>query len=114
MSKLSVFVALVVATLKGDEAEATGLKIQKRASAAIRAQIAAKEAKTLELEDTVDSAKEALEKAFINSGNLIDNNAEYIRVLLVANRTVKEAEEALANHKEEIVFLSTQLVKATA
>jgi len=114
MSQISNFVKLVVATLKGDDAEVLGLKIQKRAIAAIRAQIAAKEAKTLELEDAVDFAKDALVSARMNGGVVIENNSTYIQLLMRANVSLQEAEEALADHKADIEFLTNELTIVVA
>ena len=114
MSTISIFVKLVVATLKGDDAEVLGLKIQKRATAALKAPLAAKEAKTLELEDIVDSAKEALTSARMNDGKVIENNVSYIQALMKANLVLEEAEEALTAHKQDIEFLTGELVVVSA
>ena len=114
MSTVSNFVKLVVATLKGDDAEVLGLKIQKRATAALRAQLAAKEAKTLELEDVVDSAKESLTSARMNGGKVIENNVNYIQSLMRSNVVLEEAEEALTAHKEDILFLTRELEVVSA
>lgn len=114
MSDLSNFVKLVVAKVKGDEAEVAGLKIQKRASAAIAAQVAAKQAHTLTLEDNLDSAKEKQASALINNGDLITDNSQYIKNLLTTEVEVKAAQQALDNHKEEISFLEGKLAEVRA
>lgn len=107
------FLKLAIALIKGDDAEATALRIQKRAVAALKAQIAAKEAHTLTLEDVLESALENLEKRTVNNGVLIEDNITYITELLKAQRAIKEAEEKLEDHKASILFLQNQLIKTT-
>lgn len=114
LSKISNFVKLVIATIKGDEAEATALKIQKKATAALRAQIAVKQSTTLTLEDTVESAVEALASARINNGNVISDNTNYIHNLLRAKTTLDAAEIALEDHLETIAFLQAELKQVEA
>ncbi len=106
---VSLFIQLVVAAVKGDDAAAVGIKIQKTAIAQIRAQVAAKNAHTLTLEDNLESAKDALANARINGGVIISDSAEYIRGLLVANKNIETAEDAIAKHEKDIQFLTEQL-----
>lgn len=105
----SLFIQLVIAAVKGDDAAAVGIKIQKTAIAQIRAQVAAKNAHTLTLEDNLEVAKEALATARINNGVLISNSVEYIRTLLVAKKEISKAEDDIKNHQNEIEFLTEQL-----
>lgn len=105
----SLFIQLVIAAVKGDDAAAVGIKIQKTAMAQIRAQVAAKNAHTLTLEDNLEVAKEALATARINNGVLISDSVAYIRTLLLANKGIEQAEEAIKNHEKEIAFLTEQL-----
>jgi hypothetical protein len=105
----SLFIQLVIAAVKGDDAAAVGIKIQKTAMAQIRAQIAAKNAHTLTLEDNLEVAKEALANARINNGVLISDSVEYIKKLLVANKKISQAEDDIKNHEKEILFLTEQL-----
>ena len=109
MSKASKFLALAVAMITGDDAKATSLKIQKKAVAGLRAQIAVKEAKTLTLEDNVESAQEYLEKVRVNSGSLIKDTDSYIINLLGANKLLKEQEAVLKSHEDVIAFLRKEL-----
>ena len=108
------FLERVVAVIKGDDPEAIGKKIQKRAKAAITAQIAAKEAHTLILEESLENAKEAQERAVINSGNLISDNDSYVLGILRASRDVSNAEQKLADHKEDIDTLKASLKDVSA
>lgn len=105
----SLFIQLVIAAVKGDDAAALGIKIQKTAIAQIRAQVAAKSAHTLTLEDNLEVAKEALANARINNGVLITDSVAYIRTLLLTNKGIEKAEEAIKNHEKEIEFLTEQL-----
>lgn len=109
MAELKGFVAMVVAILTGDDAEVTALKIQKKGKAALKAQIAVKEAATLELEEQVEVAQEALELARVNRGEVITNNNTYISNLLGRRRDLEAAEKNLEVHLETIEFLKKEL-----
>lgn len=108
------FLERIIAVIKGDDPEAIGKKIQKRAIAAITAQIAAKEAHTLILEESLENAKEAQERAVINSGNLISDNDSYVLGILKASRDVSKAEQNLADLKEDIDYLKASLKDVSA
>lgn len=108
------FLERVVAIIKGDDPEAIGKKIQKRAKAALSAQIAAKEAHTLILEEQLENAKEAQERAVTNSGNLIDNNDSYVLDILRTIRDVVNAEEKLEDHLQDIETLKASLKDVSA
>lgn len=110
MEKVSQFVKLVVAVIKGDDAEATAIKIQRKGSAAIKAQIAIKQAEMLNLEENLESAQEAQHQARINKGELItDSNEAYIRRLIDADDKVVEAQDAIEALGGEIEFLQKEL-----
>ena len=106
----SLFIQLVIAAVKGDDAASVGIKIQKTAIAQIRAQVAAKNAHTLTLEDNLELAEDSLENARINKGELVTSGHEYIKALLVANSEIEKSKEAIKIHKEQIEFLSEQLL----
>jgi len=106
---ISTFVKNVVLLLNGDNAEEIGIKIQKRGSAILSAQIAAKEAIALSLEDTVDSCKEELANARLNSGQLITDNQRYVQRLLDAHYNLMVSEESLEGHLGDVSFLKEQL-----
>jgi hypothetical protein len=106
---LSTFVASVVALLKGNDAEAIGLKIQRKAIAALTAQVAAKVCKTLTLEDDLENAEDNLKQVRVNNGALISNNDLYITGLLDAKYLLDSAKETLEAHKADIEFLENEL-----
>lgn len=107
----SNFVKIIVALIKGDDAEVTALKIQKKAVAALKAQIAVKEATTLELEDNVDLARTELDTARVNKGAEITNNKDYIKSLLETRADLLAKEEILADHLAIVSFLREELQK---
>lgn len=109
MSQLTNYVKLVIAKIKGDEAEAIGIKNQRKAISYLTAQIANKEAVKISLEDDVEQAEENLKSCLINNGELIEGHDSYISSLLTARRTLKLAEEALQKHVEDIEFLQDSL-----
>ena len=105
------FVQRVVDFLKSDDAESLAKGIQKKANAVLKAQIAAKEAHTLNLEEILDTANEKAAAAVINNGVSITDNDYYISNILRTEANVKEAEENLAHHLESIEVLKAALIE---
>lgn len=108
MNKMKSFVKEVVAIISGDNAEATGQKILRQADSALKTQIASLNGDTISLEDRVEDAQEALRLARVNNGKLITDRNDYVRNLLIAKRSLIDAEEALEVHLEKIAFLQEQ------
>lgn len=108
-TNVSLFFKLILAVIKGDDAEATAIKIQKKAIAALTAQIAAKVYHTLTLEDLLEAAEVELGVARVNGGDLITDNDKYIRVLLTRKMEFDTAVENLNTHKKTIKFLEEEL-----
>lgn len=108
------FLDRVVAVIKGDDPQSIGSKIQKRAKAALTAQIAAKEAHTLVLEEAVETVKEHQEIALLNAGSLITDNDSYVLDILRTARNLEEAEDKLKFHKEDIEVLKNALKEVSA
>lgn len=111
-TEVSIFFKLALAVIKGDEAEATALKIQKKAIAVLTAQLSAKECHTISLEETIEEAEERLALHRVNNGCAITDNVKYIENLLTCRHALKLAELALKTHKEEIDFLKKELIIA--
>lgn len=109
MEQVSKFVQLVVAVLKGDDAEATALKIQRKGSSILKAQIAIKQAEMLNLEEVLEQAQDTQAQARINKGELISNNNSYVRGLIDADNAVTDAKNAITDLSDEIDFLSVEL-----
>jgi len=103
------FVKLIIALITGDDAQATAIKIQKKAAAALTAQIAVKNAFTLSLEENVEQAEERLQLARINNGELITNTDVYIKNLLAYRRALLVEEKVLGEHLDVIAFLKATL-----
>lgn len=106
---ISLFIDLALAVIKGDDAEATAIKIQRTSIAVLTAQIAAKVLHTMMLEENILAAKEKLQEARVNSGSLIADHTTFVKNLLITNQKLKEAEDILAAHKEEVAFLQAEL-----
>ena len=107
--EVNSFVELVVAMLQGDNAKVTAVKIQRKAKVELKSQIAVKEAHTLTLEENVEQAEEALQKARLANGEIITSGETYISNLLHAKRNLASAEITLGNHKETVKFLKEEL-----
>lgn len=109
VKKVKSFFKQVFAILKGDTDEAKAEKIYRGALSAFNVQIAALTGDQISLEDKLEAAKENLEKATINNGNLIDDRAQYINNILNRQNDVTSAEEALDKHKAKLAFLKKRM-----
>lgn len=109
VKKVKSFFKQVFAILKGDTDEARAEKIYRGALSAFNVQIAALTGDQISLEDKLEAAKENLEKATINNGNLIDDRAQYINNILSKQNDVTSAEEALDKHKAKLAFLKKRM-----
>lgn len=105
MSKLKTFVEIAIATIKGDDAEVTALKIQKRANSILSTQVAMQQLELNKAEDNLETAKEDFQAALINNGNLIKDDMAYITNLQVAQDKISAAEFAIEEIKETIAQL---------
>ncbi len=103
------FVKSFIATVVGDNNEATAQKALRQADSALQSQIASLKGDTIGLEDNLSSAKEKQDLARVNGGALITSREYYVRGLLSAKNSVTDAEEALKAHKEKIAFLESEL-----
>ena len=108
VEKAENFIKEVVAIIKGDDAEAKGLKILRQADSAFKTQISSLTGDTVTLEDALDEAKEALRLARLNNGNLITDRNVYIKNILEKQNAIIEAQEALDEHVAKIEFLKQQ------
>lgn len=104
--KIGSFVKQVVATLKGDDAEATGQKILRQADSALKTQTSSLAGDTISLEDKLQDTKDALESAIINKGQLITDRNAYVDNLLRKYNAITDAEETLEAHNEKLGFLN--------
>lgn len=114
MTKVESFINQVVAIIKGDDANATAMKIWRQADSAFKVQIASLNGDLVSLEDAVANAQEHLTKRLVNYGKEITNRDQYIDNLREAKESLKKTERELAAHKATIAFLEEQyaLLKA--
>ena len=105
---LSNFVNQVVARIKGDEAEVIALKNEKKARTAIRSQISALEAKLVDDEDAVETAKENLSNAIYPS-TLITDNQVYVNNIRNAQKRVDDAIEKVEDTRASLKFWNDTL-----
>jgi len=106
------FIKGFVALVQGDTAEATAQKVFRQVQSALNTQIAIMTGDQVAKEESVSDAKERYEKARLNNGKELasGDRTQYVRALVSANNSVKEAEEALDLHKETLQFLKNELV----
>lgn len=90
--KGKLFLKEVVARLKGDDAEAKGAKIARKAVGAVEAQIASLKYKKVDLDGKVEEAEEALNNAKFPTD--FPSKAEYyIENILEAQKALDQAKE---------------------
>jgi hypothetical protein len=67
-------------------------------------------------EEELENAKERLQKAILNNGISLESHdrTSYVRNLVSAHNSVKEAEESLDTHIETLKFLRNQLTTLEA
>jgi len=106
---MKTFLDICLAKIQGEDAKAQSLQIQKRATAHIRAQIAAKEGAQIDLEETVTDREEAVDKAMVNNGKKITKGEDYMERLFGAQGDLEDAQEKLSDHKGDIAFLKQSL-----
>ena len=99
------FVKTVVARLKGDDAEVLALKIERKANSALKGQLAALEAKVVDLENIVADKEEALNNAIYPSTLFTDNSA-YIGSIQRAQAALDEAKDNLQHVMESIEYFT--------
>lgn len=107
--KMKSFVKQYVAVVKGDDAEAQGEKVFRQADSALQTHIANLKGDTISLEDNVTNAKEELNLARVNNGQIISDRNEYVNCLLEAKNNLIEAKYELEVHKLKLEFLEGEL-----
>jgi hypothetical protein len=107
-SNLKSFVDQFVAAVEGDNAKVLAEKTFRQRKSALTSHISSYQGDTMDHEDAVTLAKEALASARINNGVAITDRGNYITQLLLAKDVVVDAEETLAAHIEVIEFLQSE------
>ena len=113
-TKVKSFINSFVALVSGESDTVIAEKVWRQAESALASQIPALKGDLVALEDKVEEAKEALEKARLNNGQLIEKRENYVAGLLIAKNAVTIAEQDLQDHKDKIAFLEEELVNLSA
>lgn len=101
VKKGALFVKAVVARIKGDDAEVKATKIARKAISAVEAQIAGLNAKLVDAEGELDTAKEALADAMYPSEMITDGKA-YCDRIVRAQENVQAKETTLESIQHSI------------
>ena len=108
MNKINAFVKEFIAIIKGDDAEALGLKNWRYAESALKIQITSLGGELIKREDEVEKAKEQLLRARVNFGNEITNSDIYSSQLLRYKDNLTKVEKELEATKRTIEFFNEQ------
>lgn len=112
MAKTLTYEQKVEALIKGDDAKAIATKNKAKLEMSIKTQLTLKEALKMDLEDTLQSAKQHAENVLLNKGQTIANKAEgdeVVAVFFKAKTAVDNAQEKLDHHNREVEFLKEAL-----
>lgn len=104
-TKVKSFVEIAIATIKGDDAEVTALKIQKRANSILSTQVAMQKLELNKAEDALETAREDFESALINNGELIKDDERYIMNLQKASDNITICKLEIDSINETITLL---------
>lgn len=109
MKKINSFVKQFVAMIQGNDAAVVAEKIKRRAESALSSQIHALEGVTINYEDDLADADDALKNAVLNSGSEVLEASAYLKNLLQKRQERKDVEENFKDHKSKIQFLKDTL-----
>jgi len=105
MSKVSKFVQEVVAVIKGDDAQALALKIERKAKSAFSSQIASLNAAIVDQEDVVESALDSYHKALYPETQIEDGRT-YVKAIADAKAKLDSEQEKLETLQESLSFFT--------
>jgi multidrug resistance efflux pump len=108
------FVKQFVALIKGDEAEATAAKVQRKAVSSLEARLAALDAHVVDAEQEVEEAEENLVNVRLNHGKQIGDRETYVDALLAAHNRVENSKTKLMNLEHTIETLKAELTAVSA
>lgn len=109
MNKVKSFLRQFEAFVKGDDSKAKAEKVLRGAYSALQTHIHSLTGDTLGKEDEIDAAKEELQKARLNYGELISNRNTYVENLLKAENRLTAANQAMELHNAKISVLKKHL-----
>ena len=105
MSNASKFCKTVAALIKGDDAALVAIKVEKKAKAAFKQQIAALETKILEIQEQLDDARENFKLAVHVTTPISDTQA-YLQSIVTADEAQQTLEEELATIQASLDFFN--------
>lgn len=97
------FIAAIAAKIKGDGAEAKASRIGRKAVSAVRGQVAGLEAKLVDAQMSVETAKENLENAVYTTTE-ISNGQNYCQNIANCQASLENAQDAQKNIEDSIAF----------
>ena len=111
MSKISTFVALTVALLKGDEAQAVAIKNQSKATSILENQLNSQKFELGELKEELAEIEEKANLSLINNGKVITSSDKenYIQGILNAEEAVLEVKARIEANEEITTILEAKL-----
>lgn len=112
--KLKSTVKLIIAKLKGDDVEATAIKIVSRAESVLTAELANYAYRRHTLTDALEKAEERAKDALMNNCQENVVREDYISNILFAENAITIAKEALEQHDEEVKLIERKLKELQA
>ena len=106
LKKGKAFIAEVTARLKGDTDGVLAAKIARKAISAVDSQLAALKAKEVDLENSLEDAKEALKNAKYPT-EMITDGQSYIRGIQRSQESLDKANDDLKDVVDSIQYFET-------
>lgn len=106
---MNYFMKLVIAKIKGDDAEAQAIKVQKSVTNALKAEISVKESALFKAENKLENIIEKQSNVLINEGKRVEDDEGYINALIKSETEVKIQKKNVKQLKETVDFLKEKL-----
>jgi len=104
-ASVSSFVREVIARFKGDDAQITAEKNERKARSAVKGQIAALEAAIVDEEEKVASAEEAYKEALYPT-TVIKDSTVYIKGIKIGKEAVDAAKSRFEEVKDSLKYFN--------
>lgn len=107
MSKATVskFIKQTIALITGDDAEKTAVRIERKASVALKSELTLQEQEVVNFQEQLIDAEEAITAALSNNGDLITDSERYMERLIQLKEKAIQIEGEIENRELIVSYL---------